>query len=172
MVWGSIENGKLVLEPAFLTDTRPSLPSKSGRYRVEGLDASGSQVFSVSFDPEVVGDAAGDVRQFGFAVPMTQQSAARIVTLQLSGEGRQVRTVATGARGDPAIAATVEAPGRVRLSWNAADFPMLVVRDPDTKEIMAFARGGATTVRTAKRNLDITASNRVRSTRLNVPARN
>ncbi len=172
MVWGSIENGKLVLEPAFLTDTRPSLPARNGRYRVEGLDASGAQVFSLSFDPEVVGDATGDVRQFGFAVPMTQQNAARIVTLRLSGEGREVRTIAAGARGEPAIAATIESPGRVRLSWNVADFPMLVVRDPDTKEIMAFARGGTATVRTAKRNLDITASNRVGSTRLTVPARN
>jgi hypothetical protein len=171
MVWGSIENGKLVLEPAFMTDTRPSLPARSGRYRVEGLDASGAQVFSLSFEPDIVGDAT-DVRQFGFAVPMTQQNAARIVTLRLSGDGREVRTVAAGARGEPAIAATVESPGRVRLSWNAADFPMLVVRDPDTKEIMAFARGGANTVRTTKRNLDITASNRVRSTRLTVPARN
>jgi len=172
MVWGSIENGKLTLEPAFMTDTRPSLPASSGRYRVEGLDASGSQVFSLSFDPQVVGDAAGDVRQFGFAVPMTQQNAARIVTLRLSGEGREVRSVAAGTRGEPAISATVESPGRVRLGWNAADFPMLVVRDPDTREIMAFARGGAATVRTAKRSLDITASNSVGSTRLTVPARN
>ncbi len=172
MVWGSVENGKLALEPAFMTDTRPSLPARSGRYRLEGLDASGAQVFSLSFDPQVVGDAAGDVRQFGFAVPMTQQNSARIVTLRLSGEGREIRTIAAGTRGEPAISATVESPGRVRLSWNAADFPMLVVRDPDTREIMAFARGGATTVRTAKRNLDITASNRVGSTRLTVPARN
>ncbi|MGK2962196.1 MAG: hypothetical protein ACSLFK_08630 [Gemmatimonadaceae bacterium] len=172
MVWGSVENGKLALEPAFMTDTRPSLPSRNGRYRVEGLDVSGAQVFSLSFDPQIVGDAAGDVRQFGFAVPMTQQTAARIVTLRLSGEGREVRIVAAGTRGEPAISATVESPDRVRLRWNAADFPMLVVRDPDTREIMAFARGGATTVRTTKRNLDITASNRVGSTRLTVPARN
>ncbi len=174
MIWGRVEGTKLVLEPAFLADTRPSLPVRNGRYRVDGFDAAGSQVFSVSFDPEKIGDVDhADVRQFGFAVPMSPATAARVASLRLSGEGREI-TVRSGAAlsSTPAIAASVVPGGKVRLDWNAADYPMLVVRDPDSKQIIAFARGGTTTFRTTKRTLDIAASNRVGSRRMTIPARN
>ncbi len=173
MIWGRVEGTKLVLEPAFLADTRPSLPTRNGRYRVEGYDAAGSQVFSVSFDPEKIGDIEADVRQFGFAVPMSPAAAARIVSLKLSGEGREINVRAGGTLSTtPAIEASVVAGGKVRLDWNAAEYPMLVVRDPDSKEIIAFARGGTTTITTPKRTLDIAASNKVGSRRLTIPARN
>ena len=171
MVWGRVDGQKLVLEPAFMADTRPSLPKRGGSYRVEGFDASGAQVFSVSFDPEKLGDERIDSRQFGFAVPMSEATARRIVSLRLSGEGREARStpVATGL---PAVTASGVSADKVRLTWNSAQYPMLVVRDPDTREILAFARGGNTDVRTRKRNLDVAASNRVTSSRLNIQVRN
>ena len=168
MVWGRVDDGrKLVLEPAFMAETRPSLPKRGGQYRVEGFDAAGATVFSLSFDPERLGDDRIDSRQFGFAVPMTEATARRIVSLRLSGEGREVRST-TAATGSPAVAASAVSAEKVRLTWNGAQYPMLIVRDPDTKEILAFARGGSTDVRTRKRRLDVSASNRVTSSRLTV----
>ena len=171
MVWGRVDGEKLVLEPAFMADTRPALPKRGGSYRVEGFDAAGAQVFSISFDPEKLGDERVDSRQFGFAVPMSDATARRIVSLRLSGEGRDVRstTVATGLPEVTASAVSVE---KVRLTWNSAQYPMLVVREPDTREILAFARGGSTDLRTRKRNLDVAASNRVASRRLTIQVRN
>jgi hypothetical protein len=170
MVWGRMEGAKLVLEPAFLADTRPVLPAKPGRYRLQGLDASGAEVFSLSFDPDRVGDAAGDVRQFGFAVPMDQSAASRIVTLRLSGNGTEIR--ASASREVAQITARTEQSGRVRLAWNDDAYPMLVVRDPDTREILTFARGGSVSVPTGKKLLDITVSNSVSSTRLRIAVAN
>ena len=41
LVWGRIENGQPVLEPAFQIVTRPRLPSRAGPYSVEGRAADG-----------------------------------------------------------------------------------------------------------------------------------
>lgn len=172
MIWGRSENGQLTLEPAFMTDTRPSLPVRAGSHRIDGLDASGAVVFSFSFEPDKIEDAKGSVSQFGFAVPVSAPEAARIATLRLTANGREVRSTRLAALQAPEVTATTVASGKVRLDWNSTNFPMLVVRDPDTKEIIAFARGGSSTVSSGKRSLDVTASNRVSSTRLTVPARN
>ena len=40
---------------------------------------------------------------------------------------------------------------------------MIMVRDPDTGEVLSFARGGRAEVRTGKRNLDLLVSDGVRS---------
>lgn len=171
IVWGRIEGTKLVLEPAFVADTRPDLPPGGGRYRVEGVDQSGGAVFSISFNGERIEDAAtenGEVRVFAFAVPMSEASAARIASLRLAGDGREVRVNAMG--GAPAANVTATAAGgdKVRLEWNSAQYPMLVVRDAVTREILAFARGGSSTVRTQRRALEVTATDRVRSSRMTV----
>ena len=171
MVWGRTEGAKLVLEPSFMTETRPVLPSRNGRYRVEGLDASGAIVFSLSFEPERISLENADVGQFGFAVPMSAATAAKIVSMRLAGNGGEVRLTASGS-GAPAISASVVSSEKVRLTWDSSRFPMLVIRDPDTKEILAFARGGDTNIRSRKRALDVTASNRTSSTRLTIQARN
>jgi hypothetical protein len=171
VLWGRMENGNPVLEPAFLAETRPALPARDGRYRVEGFDAAGAQLFSLSFDPEIVGDAELTTRQFAFAIPMSPANAARISSLRLIGEGREVRMSAAPPSGGPAVTASAATAEKVNITWNSSQFPMLVVRDPDTKEILAFARGGSTTIRTRKRTLDIAASNRVASTRLQIQAR-
>ena len=40
---------------------------------------------------------------------------------------------------------------------------MILVRDPDTGEVLSFARGGRAEVRTSKRSLDLLVSDGVRS---------
>jgi hypothetical protein len=35
------------------------------------------------------------------------------------------------------------ASGTVQLTWDAERYPMALVRDPDTGEILSFARGGS-----------------------------
>jgi hypothetical protein len=54
----------------------------------------------------------------------------------------------------------------VTVRWNAATYPMIMVRDPDSGNVLAFGRGGTAVVRTPKSELDVTVSDGVGSQRL------
>jgi hypothetical protein len=167
LVWGRIIHGQGVLEPAFQVVTRPSLPAKPGPYSVEGIATDGTSLFSLSFDATEVADGPSGSRHFAFAVPMDQARAARLGSLRLTGPagaatisprvGAPRQTVAPDS-----IVATREVRG-VALEWNASVHPMIMVRDPDTGEVLSFARGGKARVWTTKGSLDLVASDGVQS---------
>jgi hypothetical protein len=168
LIWGRIVNGRAVLEPAFQVVTRPVLPSKPGRYSVEGIATDGSSLFRLSFEPAEAADDPKGSRHFAFAVPLDQFASARLGDVRLSGpEGAtsalalSTARVRTGATTDSLVARR-EADG-VALSWNAASHPMVIVRDPDTGEVLSFARGGTARVKTNKRRLELVESDGVRS---------
>jgi hypothetical protein len=54
----------------------------------------------------------------------------------------------------------------VTLQWDAAAHPMIMVRDPDTGEVLSFARGGNARVWTGKGAVDLEVSNGVQSHRV------
>jgi hypothetical protein len=168
LVWGYVRNGDPVLEPAFQLNTRPSLPQRAGPYTVSGHAADGSAVFTVSFSPTEVADALQDQQNFAFAVPLSNDRAARLVSIQLAGQGRSAVVQMTASSGQAGLQADqVEArrvQGRqVRLRWNSLVHPMVMVRDPQTGEVLSLARGGEVELPTSKGNLDLLMSNGVRS---------
>jgi hypothetical protein len=175
LVWGRIENGEPILEPAFQIVTRPSLPARPGSYSVEGRDAAGGGVFRLSFEPEQVADDPAGGRHFAFAVPLQPDQAARLDAIRLSVPGRSAVSVRAsavpGAALDLRTART--GPGRVSLRWNAAAHPMVMVRDPVSGQVLSFARGGAADIATERADLEVQLSNGVlgRSVRIAVPPR-
>jgi hypothetical protein len=178
LVWGRIVDGRAVLEPAFEIVTRPSLPKARGPYSVEAAKDDGARLFSLSFDASEVPDSRRGARQFAFAVPLGGVSGDQVGSLRLSGPGGEVAAVRAPAAPGPLAAAraaetAVEAravAGGVALRWDAAARPMVMVRDPDTGEVLSFARGGQVNVATSKRTLDVVVSDRVGSRQVRVTA--
>jgi hypothetical protein len=172
LVWGYIVNGQPVLEPAFQVTTRPSLPTAPGRYSIEATASDGSRIFALSFDAKPVADDPQDSRHFAFAVPLDQARAAQVTNLRLLGPGARAAGMSQSvARVDrravtDGMVAHREAGGQVRLQWNAAAHPMVMVRDPDTGEVLAFARGGDARVWTTKSEVDLEVSDGVQSQRV------
>jgi len=175
LVWGRIEHGEPVLEPAFQLVTRPSLPARSGAYSVEGRDAIGGRVFRLSFEPERVADDPTGGRHFAFAVPLQPDRAARLDAIRLSVPGRAAVSVRAAAAATAAIdLRTVRAgPGRVSLRWDPTAHPMVMVRDPASGQVLSFAQGGAAEIATQRTDLEVQLSNGIlgRSVRVAVPAR-
>jgi hypothetical protein len=168
IVWGRIQQGRLVLEPAFQVVTRPSLPRQPGPYTLEATSADGSRLFSLSFDANQLPDKQRGSRSFAFAVPLEPALAARLTTLQLKGPGAQPAALAQSRsdirRGVGADAVTVRREGdAVTLEWDRASHPMIVVRDPDTGEVLSMARNGRARIQTGKAELDLEVSDGVRS---------
>jgi hypothetical protein len=175
LVWGRIENGEPVLEPAFQIVTRPSLPARRGPYSVEGRDAVGGRVFYLSFTPETVADDPNSGRHFAFAVPLQPDRAARLDAIRLNVPGRPAVSLraAAGSSVAPDVHTFRSAPGRVSVRWDASAHPMVMVRDPATGQVLSFARGGAAEIATDRTDLEVQLSNGIagRSVRVAVPAR-
>jgi hypothetical protein len=177
LVWGRIENGKMILEPAFQVVTRPSLPAGGGDYTVEGRGPDGARIFSLPFTPVDIGDVTGDNKQFAFAIPLSTDRAARLATLRFAGHGREVISQTRGALPQAGARAPLAvrriANGQVALQWDAAVHPMLLVRDGATGQIISFARGGSAQLPAGHQELSVGFSNGVRSSdmRVAVPSR-
>jgi hypothetical protein len=175
LVWGRIDNGETILEPAFQIVTRPSLPARSGLYSLEGRDVTGARVFHLSFEPERVADDPMGGRHFAFAVPLQPDRAARLDAIRLSVPGRAALSVraAAGATASVDLRTARSGPGRVSLRWNPTAHPMVMVRDPASGQVLSFARGGAAEIATERADLEVQLSNGIlgRSVRVAVPAR-
>jgi hypothetical protein len=170
LVWGRIENGRAVLQPAFRITTRPSLPRRPGPYRLEGRDAGGATVFGFDFAPFEVADDRQEAKHFAFAIPLSPERAARVSSLHLAGGG--VRASVSQISSEPAVVdVSRSGAGRVALRWDAAKSPMIMVRDPVSGDILSFARGGAAEVETSRTDLSLTVSDQVGSRDLRVRVR-
>ena len=170
LVWGRIEGGRAVLNPAFRITTRPSLPRRSGPYRLEGRSADGAKVFGFDFTPFEVADDRMGAKHFAFAVPLRPERAARVTSLHLAGAGIQASVAQVSS--EPAVVdVSRSGSGRVALRWDAAKSPMIMVRDPVSGDILSLARGGAAEVETTRTDLSLTVSDRVGSRDLRVRVR-
>jgi hypothetical protein len=171
LVWGRIVDGRPVLEPAFEIVTRPSLPKAAGAYAVEGLAADGARLFDLSFDAAPVADGRRDTRHFAFAVPLDDATAARLGSLRLSAPAGAAAALRASSPAAARVGNVVEArpaAGGVALRWDASAHPMIMVRDPDTGEVLSLARGGEAEVATSKSELDVIVSDRVGSRQVRV----
>jgi len=177
LVWGRIVNGAVTLEPAFEISAPASVPARRGPYVLEGLDDGGTILFSYPFEGELVADQDVEQRQFAFVIPLAGTSTDRLARLRVQGGSRTAErssaaAMAVRGRGVAALRQQQPLPDRqartvggrmVRLQWNAAAYPMALVRDAATGDILSFARSGDATIGAGGRELDITFSDGVRS---------
>jgi hypothetical protein len=168
IVWGRIEKNTLILEPAFLAETAPRLPSGGGPYHIEGFDQA-SRRFAFAFNPDSVADVDEDVKHFAFAIPFDPSKDGEVTALRLSGNGRhaELRAAPEGQLdpGNLGLRARYRrtASGASLVTWNSGRFPLAVLRDSRTGEIIAFARGGTLRLMRSPRDVSVTLSNGVRS---------
>lgn len=169
LIWGRIQNGVPILEPAFEIDASPSMPTRGGSSRIAALDADGNEITSFAFDGMRISDIPGDNEAFSFVVPLSVLRGRTLASLRLSARGRTATNVASAVTdADPGVVATRPGTGRVRLRWDVARHPVLMVRNPATGNVIAFARGGDATIAATQDEIEVHASNRVRSARRTV----
>ncbi|MCY3600024.1 MAG: Ig-like domain-containing protein [Gemmatimonadetes bacterium] len=110
---GVTADGDPWLDPAFVVDTRPAVPTSGGPWRLTGRRADGGELFSLSFTMAGVWD--GDGRSgFSFALPVQPTWATEMASLVLSGPG-----------------------GSVEMT-EGSEPPVAILRDPRTGEVRAI----------------------------------
>ena len=172
LVWGRVERGRLVLEPAFSLVARPALPTESGPYRIEGAARDGRRLFSYAFSGEEPADADDPTaRHFAFAIPIDEATQADLTSIRLSGPGAspavmQASLVPGGISAAINEAGATSTPsGTVRVQWGATAARMALIRDGRTGEVLSFARGSNAQIRTGAPDLEVILSDGVQSTR-------
>ncbi len=181
LVWGRLTHAGVVLEPAFRVAPPSIPPTGSGRYRVEGLAASGAVLFSYPVEPVpsmTAGLQTDHEEHFATVLPLSQADDAtlarvRLVTPAGSVERLSLQAVQQPGRQlflrDPAASTTKPNAAQAIVRWDGGTYPMALVRDASTGEILSFARGGAATIWTTGRSFDVTFSDGVRSVARRLP---
>jgi hypothetical protein len=170
LIWGRMVNGRPVLEPVFELVTRPALPKRAGPYSLSILGSDGSRLVDLSFDVATYEGAGTQSGHFAFAVPLDDRQAVRLASIRVDGptgsvsSPRPLAQLRTGSASESIVARREGA--NVSLRWDAARYPMIMIRDPDSGEVISFARGGNALVRTGKALLDVDVSDGMRSQRV------
>jgi Peptidase M66 len=168
LVWGRIEGGRMILEPAFrVSATGEAI--EAGPYLWEGKDAQGRVLAHVPFQMYEVADALNDEpRHFAFVVPMDAAAMDVLDTVRVvKGESELASQKAKG------VAQTRAAMNIFRLSdlagrraeihWDGMAHPVVMLRDMKTGEVRGFLRGGDATIEDAPDGMEIQLSDGVKS---------
>jgi len=169
LVWGRVEGGRLILEPALEVDAPSSLPARGGDYSIEGRSPGGEVLFRYDFDPVAVADLPGDQGHFSFVVPLRTFDRAALAEIRLTSSRTPALAVRRASdRPEPAPgedSALVNRLGEAvaEVAWNALDYPMVVVRDAETREVLSLGRSGRVRVAPLSDRIELEFSNGLRA---------
>ena len=174
LVWGRIDSRGPILEAAFQVTGRMTEPEGHGPHRITLLDRAGTVLHQESFPGTPVAHAEDpDERHFAFLLPLFNPArAAGLTTVRLETpygtvERNMPPTAAPGEVPEPGPQLVIPAPDRAELTWDGARFPMALIRDRFTGEILGLARGGESrfplTPGRGRRDLQILLSDGFRS---------
>jgi hypothetical protein len=175
LVWGRITPTGVVLEPAFRVPAPSAAPAGGGAYRIVGLAADGRVLFSQPVEPVhtmVMQPGAPHEEHFAAVVPLDAGADRDLARIRFVGPGFSIERFSAQAiaqRGrqlfyrDPAASVTRPNAVQARIAWDGSTYPVAMVRDPATGQVLSFARGGTATIWTGASRFDVTFSDGVRS---------
>jgi hypothetical protein len=173
LVWARITPHGVVMEPSFRVAPPTTRPTGSGAYRVEGYDAGGRLLFSYPVEPQhTMAINMNHEMHISTVLPLDaaqDQALARVRLITPDGPVERVSNQAVAQIGnriflrDPAAQLAVPNTAQARFTWDGSVYPMAMVRDAATGQVLSFARGGNAVIWTGSRRFDVTFSDGVRS---------
>lgn len=142
VIWGSVLDGEMRLEPVFSMRATPRLPEDPGPYRVQGSGPDGPTLFSLDFTP---GEDGYGARLFFFTVPIEPGWAGSLERITLMGPEGLVTV--DGDDGRAITVVTERTSGRLRAilrDWEGP-LPAALASAPDVA--VTTTRGPAEAVR-------------------------
>ncbi len=178
LVWGTMENGRVRLEPSFFVrgGHRGADDSDAAdvQLRVDALDASGRVLASTITGASLVDHAPGSARAFAVTLPLSAAQHEQLASLRvhdvrspLAGTTRRrdaIQSAALAARalGDDARLARGSA-SRARVTWNDARVAGALVRDAATGRVLSILRASGGEVAMPRGDVEVVFSDGVRS---------
>jgi len=168
LVWGRMEGGRMILEPAFRVAASGEA-IEAGPYAWEGKDAQGRVLARVPFEMYEVADIPNDEpKHFAFVVPMDAAVMDALDTVRVvKGESELASQTAKGVAQTRAAMSSFRlsdlAGRRAEIHWDAITHPVVMLRDTRTGEVRGFLRGGDARIEDAPDAMEIQLSDGVKS---------
>lgn len=162
LVWGTVENGEVMLQPAFTIQADPDMPADEGSYQLDLLSERGEVIGTTTFEPERAAHGAG--AGFALAVPNhAMKKGAKVGSLRVTRNG-QAMARRLGAQDDAPhkLAATRLNQEEVQLVWDAAKYPMVMVKN-SMGQVIGCGRDGELVLLTPGDSLEVHLSSGSRS---------
>ncbi|MDH5589191.1 MAG: hypothetical protein OEZ65_16580 [Gemmatimonadota bacterium] len=173
LVRGVVGPDTLHIEPVFaVSGAEPSGEDPDGEHRLQGFDEAGGLLFDVALRGAAVPMPSGEGATHFSLVLSPGEGGIRLHRLVLlASDGRKLTRTAThsAARlrdalvGGEAVAVERSDDGVVRVRWDAETFPALMVRHPETGELLAIGRSGEVSLPGEWSTLRVEVSDGVRS---------
>ena len=168
LVWGRIEDGRMILEPAFRVPATGAA-IEAGPYVWEGKDAEGRVLTRVPFQMYEVADLPNDEpKHFAFVVPLDSASIDAMDSVRVVKDASELAfakaKTPTEIRTAMGIFRATNLAGRAaEVHWNAIVHPVAMLRDAKSGEVRGFLRGGDAMVLDAPDEMEIQLSDGVKS---------
>jgi hypothetical protein len=163
LIWGRLTPDGIVLEPAFRIAVRPEHLPEPGPHRVELLDDGGQVLSAARFAGQPVGDLPGAPEEhFAFVFPVASAVESRITGVRVIAHARTATQRTVSGSTEPDVVVTRRSESGIEVRWDGARYPMALIRDARTGEVLSFARGGSTLITARSQTLDLQLSDGVR----------
>jgi hypothetical protein len=168
LVWGRLEKGRMILEPAFRVATTGAAIAE-GPFTWEAKDVKGRVLSRVPFQMYEVADMPNDEpKHFAFIVPLdsTAMDALDSMRVMKGTEELALQKSKTAAQLQSAmqILRIVDLPNRqAEIHWDSLTHPVAMLRDAKTGEVRGFLRGGDAAIEDLPDNVELQLSDGVRS---------
>ena len=116
VLWGSVVDGEIRLEPVYSMHAPPRLPEEAGPYRIRGIGSDGRTLLALDFTP---GEDAYGARHFFFLVPIEPEWEDSLERIVLTGPEGMVAVERDDERAITVV--TERGTGRIRAilrDWN------------------------------------------------------
>jgi hypothetical protein len=163
LVWGRVAQGRITLEPTIPVTAPSSLPRARGPFLLQVLGERGTRLYSGTFHPTAVPDGPAGEGHFAFVIPRRVLLGEDPVGLQVSAPGFPPALLpppqAHGPVADPSVRVGGDPASKVTVEWDPAAFPMALIRDRASGQVLAFARAGRISLSHPPREIEVTLSN-------------
>jgi uncharacterized repeat protein (TIGR01451 family) len=158
------DDGTVELLPSFRTRALPTAAPASADHTLEFLDAGGNLVATTPLALVDLGCLPREGEQhFVVALPFDAATLDRIAGLTVRRSGLVLATSRSAFAGATAPAPDLLrlAGDKVQVTWDAAVHPGLMVRDPQSGEVLAILTGGQQAITTQTKTFDLVFSDGV-----------
>lgn len=180
LVWGTITNGRVHVEPAFRLDgagVDHEMPLGTDRaVRIDVLDANGRVLATTLVAAPPIDHAEQDVRSFAATLRLTPEEHDAIARVRVQdvrsplSTGTRQRSVAAAVAAAQTAAQAAASPSvaraganQLRVEWDTQRYPRAMVRNPATGRILSFLSETGSAVAWSGGDIEIRLSDGVRT---------